>query len=131
MQPQRITCARRPTTAVLVTARTAIGLALQAGSGAHKQRQEIAPDLAASRLSMDQLRAAQASKVLERLSETAPSPKGVAQFANQKGTRSIADAVSRIDNHPRARTAVAGTGLSTRDYELTMYGFDESTEARF
>jgi hypothetical protein len=131
MQPESTVGNRRTATAVLVTACTALGLALQASSGNYKQKQNT-PDLASFRLSMDNLnKAAQATKVLEKLSETDPSLKGVGQFDKQKGLQSIAGAVSRIDDHPRARTAVADTGLSSRDYVLTMYCLEQSAEALF
>ena len=121
---------RTTTTAVLVTACTALGLALQANSGNHKQ--ENAPDLTSFHLSMDKLsKAAQASKVLEKLSEADPSFKGVAQFDKHKGPQAVAEGVSRIDDHPQARTAVVDTGISTRDYVLTMYCHEQSTEALF
>src|SRR5260370_7676848 len=75
--------------------------------------------------------AGQASKALERLSETDPSLKGVAQFDKQKGPQSIAEVVTRIDEHPQARTAIESAGLSTRDYVLTMYCFEQSAQALF
>jgi len=96
------------------------------------QRKKILRELAAFRLSMEKLgKAATAGKILEKLAETDPSLKGVAQFDKQKEWQYVDEAVHRIDGHPRARTAIQSAGLSTRDYVLTMYCFVQSTLALF
>ena len=95
-------------------------------------RKKSLHELAAFRLSMEKLsKAATAGKILEKLAETDPSLKGVAQFDKRKSPQSIDEAVNRIDGHPRARTAIQSAGLSTRDYVLTMYCFAQSTLALF
>jgi hypothetical protein len=81
---------------------------------------------------MDKLsKAVQAGRALENLSQTDSSLKGVAQFDNDKGSQAIDEAANRIDAHPEARTAIQSTGLSTRDYVLTMYCFVQSTKELF
>ncbi len=116
--------------AVLLATWMACGFGSQATSGTDQQKS--ARELAAFHLSMAKLsKAAQASKALERLSETNPSLKGVTQFDKPKGPQSIAEVVTRIDDHPQARTAIESAGLSTRDYVLTMYCFEQSAQALF
>ena len=39
--------------------------------------------------------------------------------------------MTRIDDHSRARAAIQSAGLSPRDYVLTMYCFEQSTQALF
>jgi hypothetical protein len=107
---------------------TAVGFGLQARAN----EQDSLRELAAFHLSMEKLRtAAQAGKALEKLSENDPSLKSATQFSRQRGLLSIDDSVSRIDDHPQARTAIGRTGLSIRDYVLTMYCFEQSTQALF
>jgi hypothetical protein len=116
--------------AVLLTTWMAWGFGSHTISGIDPQNSTR--ELVAFHLSMAKLsKAAQASKTLEKLSETDPSLKGVAQLQKQKGPQSIAEAVARIHDHPQARTAIEGAGLSTRDYVLTMYCLEQSTQALF
>lgn len=131
MKPQRSRTIKDQWTVatVLLTAWLAWGLGSQATSGAD---QRSLRELAAFRLSMGKLsKAAQANKTLEKLSEDDPALKRLTQFDKQKGPQSIDDVVARIGDHPRARAAVEGAGLSARDYVLTMYCFEQSTQALF
>ena len=107
---------------------TGWGFGLQATPATNKQNSQR--ELAVFRLSMEKLRqAAQASKILATLSETDPSLKTAIGSLQQKSSQFLDEAVSRIDKHTRARTAIESTGLSTKKYVLTMYCFEQSTQA--
>jgi hypothetical protein len=106
------------------------GSDLQATPATNKQNSQR--ELAAFPLSMEKLRqAAQTSKILATLSETDPSLKTAIGFLEQKASQFLDEAVSRIDEHARARTAIESTGLSTKRYVLTMYCLELSTRALF
>jgi hypothetical protein len=121
---------RQATATVLMAVWAAVGFGLQATSRTDKQHGD--GELAAFRLSMEKLRkAAQAGKILEKLSETNPSLKSATQLTKQSGLLSIDETVSRINDHPQARNAIESSGLSTKNYVLTMFCFEQSTQALF
>ncbi len=121
---------QRASATVLLAGWVACGFISQSTPGLDRQRS--LRGLVHFRLSMEKLRkAAQAGKILEKLSETDSSLTNMSQFDRQKGALAIDETVARIDENPQARTVIESAGLSTRDYVLTLYCFERSTQALF
>jgi hypothetical protein len=130
MQQRSAVPNERSVSVLLLMVWMTVGLGPRAESGTDNQ--EILRELTGFHLSMEKLgKAAHAGKVLDQLSETEPSLRGIAHLDKKKGLQSIDEAVDRIDANPEARTAIHSAGLSTRDYVLTMYCFVQSTQELF
>jgi N-methylhydantoinase A/oxoprolinase/acetone carboxylase beta subunit len=108
---------------LMLSLSTSSGLAAQGSGMSPAERQQIA----SHKLTMDNI--SKAAVAAGKLRELEKDPKFKAILVNKEEAKSLEDVIAKMDATPQIRSAVESSGLTSREFMLTVIGLASTQSA--